>query len=312
MSDYVWLNKNDVFRITVKLTTPNCTYPISISCDVDEWIANTSSSPNQSFISPDGINWIDLHYAHNVFYQNSGSLSYAEFSNAVVCLKAFTFDFGIITEDMAKIYKNDSMFEAKIGDGNKVIFFEVDGINHTCINDENGVAKLEIDLNPGNYTIRTRYANFSTENNIEVLPTLIAKDLVKRYGDGSKFYISLIDTAGNPAANASIEMKIDGVSYSRPTDKNGNASLDINQKPGKYVLTAVDSLTGLEMSYDITVLQPIKSTPKIVANKKTFLATTKTKKYTITLKNNAGKAIGNVKVTLKLNGKTYKATTNSN
>ena len=78
------------------------------------------------------------------------------------------------------------------------------------------------------------------------------------------------------------------------------------------MLTAVDSLTGLEMSYDITVLQPIKSTPKIVANKKTFLATTKTKKYTITLKNNAGKAIGNVKVTLKLNGKTYKATTNSN
>ena len=78
------------------------------------------------------------------------------------------------------------------------------------------------------------------------------------------------------------------------------------------MLTAVDSLTGLEMSYDITVLQPIKSTPKIVANKKTFLATTKTKKYTITLKNNAGKAIGNVKVTLKLNGITYKATTNSN
>ena len=213
---------------------------------------------------------------------------------------------------MVKIYKNDSMFEAKIGEANKVIFFEVDGINHTCISDENGVAKLEIDLNPGNYTITTRYANFSTENNIEILPTLIAKDLVKRYGDGSKFYISLIDTAGNPAANASIEMKIDGVSYSRPTDKNGNASLDINQKPGKYVLTAVDSLTGLEMSYDITVLQPKKSTPKIVANKKTFLATTKTKKYTITLKNNAGKAIGNVKVTLKLNGKTYKATTNSN
>ena len=311
MSDYVWLNKNDVFRITIKLTTPNCTYPIPISCDVDEWIANTSSSPNQSFISPDGINWIDLHYVHNALYQNSGSLSYAEFSNAVVCLKAFTFDFGIIAEDMVKIYKNDSMFEAKIGEANKVIFFEVDGINHTCISDENGVAKLEIDLNPGNYTIKTYYANFSNENNIEVLPTLIAKDLVKHYGDGSKFYISLIDTAGNPAANANITMRIDGMSYSRPTDKNGKASLDINQKPGKYVLAAVDSLTGLEMSYDITVLQPKKSTPKIVANKKTFLATTKTKKYTITLKNNAGKAIKKATVYLKVGGKTYKAATNS-
>ena len=173
------------------------------------------------------------------------------------------------------------------------------------------MAKLEIDLNPGNYTIRTRYANFSAENNIEVLPTLIANDFVKRYGDKSKFYISLIDTAGNPVANASIAMKIDGVSYSRSTDKNGKASLDINQKPGKYILTAVDLLTGLEMSYNITVLQPKKSTLKIVANKKTFLTTTKTKKYTIALKDNAGKAIKKATVYLKVGGKTYKATTNS-
>ena len=311
LSDYVGLNRNDVFRITIKLTTPNCTYPIPISCDVNEWIANTSSSANQSFISPDGINWIDLHYAHNSLYQNSGSVSYAEFSNSVVCLKAFTFDFGIITEDLVKIYKNDSVFEAKIGEGNKIILFEVDGINHTRLSDENGVAKLEINLNPGNYTIRTYYANFSAENNIEVLPTLIAKDFVKRYGDKSKFYISLIDTAGKPVANANIAMKINGASYSRPTDKNGKASLNINLKPGQYVLTAVDPLTGLEMSYDITVLPVKKSTPKIVANKKTFKTTTKTKKYSIALKDKAGKPIKNAKVTLKVNGKKYKATTNS-
>ena len=311
LSDYVDLKRNDVFRIEIKLTTPNCTYPIPVSCDVDAWISNTSSSPNHSFISPDGINWIDLHYAHKALYQNSGSVNYADFSNAVVCLKAFTHDFGIITQDMVKIYKNDSMFEAKIGEANKTILFEIDGINHTRLSDENGVAKLEIDLNPGNYTIQTRYVNFSNVNNIEVLPTLIAKNLVKRYGDKSKFYISLIDTAGNPVANANIEMKIGGVSYSRPTDKDGKARLDINQKPGKYVLVAVDLLTGLEMSYDITVLQPKKSTPKIVAAKKTFLTTTKTKKYTIALKDNAGKAIVNAKVTLKVGGKTYMATTNS-
>ena len=311
LSDYVGLNRNDVFRITIKLTTPNCTYPIPISCDVNEWIANTSSSASQSFISPDGINWIDLHYAHNSLYQNSGSVSYAEFSNAVVCLKAFTFDFGIIAEDLVKIYKNDSVFEAKIGEGNKIILFEVDGINHTRLSDENGVAKLEINLNPGNYTIRTYYANFSAENNIEVLPTLIAKDFVKRYDDKSKFYISLIDTAGKPVANANIAMKINGASYSRPTDKNGKASLNINLKLGQYVLTAVDPLTGLEMSYDITVLPVKKSTPKIVANKKTFKTTTKTKKYSIALNDKAGKPIKNAKVTLKVNGKKYKATTNS-
>ena len=65
------------------------------------------------------------------------------------------------------------------------------------------------------------------------------------------------------------------------------------------------------MSYDITVLQPKKSTPKIVANKKTFLTTTKNKKYTIALKDKEGKAIKKATVYLKVGGKTYKATTNS-
>ena len=54
-----------------------------------------------------------------------------------------------------------------------------------------------------------------------------------------------------------------------------------------------------------------KATPKIAASAKTFKTTTKTKKYTITLKDKNGKGIRNAKVTLKVNGKTYKATTNS-
>ena len=55
---------------------------------------------------------------------------------------------------------------------------------------------------------------------------------------------------------------------------------------------------------------PVKVATKIVASKKTFKVKTKTKKYTITLK--AGKKlVKKVKVTLKVKGKTYKATTNS-
>jgi predicted outer membrane repeat protein len=54
-----------------------------------------------------------------------------------------------------------------------------------------------------------------------------------------------------------------------------------------------------------------KTTPKITAKSKTFKAKTKTKKYTIALKNNAGIPIQKNKLTLKVKGKTYKATTNS-
>ena len=54
-----------------------------------------------------------------------------------------------------------------------------------------------------------------------------------------------------------------------------------------------------------------KATPKLTAKKKTFKTSVKTKKYTIVLKDNTGKAIKKAKVILKVKGKTYRATTNS-
>ena len=53
------------------------------------------------------------------------------------------------------------------------------------------------------------------------------------------------------------------------------------------------------------------STPKLTARAKTFKNTDKTKKYTVTLKDNKGHAIKKAKVYLKVNGKTYTAKTNS-
>lgn len=54
-----------------------------------------------------------------------------------------------------------------------------------------------------------------------------------------------------------------------------------------------------------------KKAVKLTAKNKSFKASTKTKKYTVTLKNQSGKAIKNVRLTLKVKGKTYKALTNA-
>lgn len=53
-----------------------------------------------------------------------------------------------------------------------------------------------------------------------------------------------------------------------------------------------------------------KKEASLSATAKTFKAKTKTKKYSVTLKTKEGKAIKNAKLTLKINGKTYKASTN--
>ena len=54
-----------------------------------------------------------------------------------------------------------------------------------------------------------------------------------------------------------------------------------------------------------------KATPKLIAKAKSFKKSVKTKKYTVTLKTNQNKVMKNTKLTLKVNGKTYKATTNT-
>ena len=53
-----------------------------------------------------------------------------------------------------------------------------------------------------------------------------------------------------------------------------------------------------------------KAIPKMTAKKKTFKLKVKTKKYTITLKNNVKKPIKGAKITLKVNKKIFKAKTN--
>ena len=121
-----------------------------------------------------------------------------------------------------------------------------------AISDENGTARLAINLNPGNYTIKTTFNGTTVENTVTVLPTLIAEDLVKYCRNASQFFISLIDGEGDAVTGKNITLNINGVFYNRLTNGNGTAKLNINLEPGEYILTATDPLTGLQMSYNIT------------------------------------------------------------
>ncbi len=103
--------------------------------------------------------------------------------------------------------------------------------------------------------------------------------------------------------------------------KDGSASITVdNLAVGSHQVTVSYSGDGkyapIVQNTTLTIKEPAKTpakvTPKatkIVAKKKTFKAKVKVKKYTITLK--SGKTLlKKVKVTLKVKGKTYKATTN--
>ena len=150
----------------------------------------------------------------------------------------------IESSDLTKHYRNDSKFEAKIynKDGtlaiNKNVTFNINGVFYNRITDSNGVARLNINLRPGNYIITTIFEGLTIGNNINVLSTLVTSDLSMKYLDGSKFTAQTLDGQGSPLANQNVSFNINGVLYHKVTDKEGIASLNITLLAGEYIITS--------------------------------------------------------------------------
>ena len=218
----------------------------------------------------------------------------------------------LVGENLVKYYKNESQFYISLIDigGNPVsggnISMNINGVLYNRITNENGTARLNINLAPGEYTL-TAFDSLTgcmVSYNITVLPTLVGGNLVKYYKNESQFYISLIDGQGNLVSCINISMNINGVFYNRTTNGNGTARLNINLAPGEYILTAFDSLTGCMMSYNITVLSVLNATDiNMTYNDGT--------QFKVKLVDGKGNPLDNKSISFNINGVFYTRYTNS-
>ena len=150
----------------------------------------------------------------------------------------------IMQNDLTKYYLNASRFEATVynKDGslavNKEVTFNINGVFYHKKTDENGVASLGIALRPGEYTITTMYDGLDIGNKVNVLPTLVTKDLSMKYLDGSNFTALTLDGQGKPLANQNVSFNVNGVFYHKVTNKDGIASLGIRLMSGEYIITS--------------------------------------------------------------------------
>lgn len=165
----------------------------------------------------------------------------------------------IENHDLTKYYRNESQYSVKVlGDnGNSVgagvtVTFNINGVFYTRLTDENGTAKLNINLQPGDYIVTAESAGCMVSNNIKVLPVLTASDLIKKYGTNDQFIANLVDGQGNPYSNQKIEFNINGIFYYRTTDNNGHTKLNINLMGGVYIITS--SYNGSYISNYVVVI----------------------------------------------------------
>ena len=222
-------------------------------------------------------------------------------------------EYSLQTKDLSMYYKNGTRYEVTLTHEdipveNADIIINIYGINYTRHTNENGVASIAINLNPGIYSVSTFYnynsSSIVLDSDIEVLSTIEGDDLVKTYKNDTQYYASFLDNNGNPLANSEVTFNINGVFYTRKTNENGIAKLNINLHSGNYIITATHQ-NGLTYSNLITVL------PSITGSDITKFYKNGTQYYA-TFFNSNGNALVKGTVTFNINGVFYQRTTDEN
>jgi len=158
--------------------------------------------------------------------------------------------------------------------------------------------------NPSNTTVKV------TVNKIKT--TLTAKSVTAVYNVYKNLVITLKDSKGNPISGVKLSVNL-GKTRTVTTNKKGQAKVSTKGLvPKKYTakITFKGNTKYLKSTKSVKVTVK-KATPKLYTKTKTFKKSVKIKKLTVTLKTNKNKVMKNVRLTIKVNKKTYSAKTNS-
>ena len=219
--------------------------------------------------------------------------------------------------DIVMIYKDGTRMVAVLTDylgnpiANAIVYFTINGKTYNKTTDVNGTASMGLNLASNVYKATVSYNGSDMYNavskniTVTINPTIVADDLVKMYQNATRFYAKFTDSTGKAIANKEIRFNINGVFYTKKTDKDGVADLGIMLRPGSYILTAYNPVTGEEKGFNITVKSLIMQNDltKYYLNASRFEAT---------VYNKDGSLAVNKEVTFNINGVFYTKTTDKN
>ncbi|WP_405022203.1 beta strand repeat-containing protein, partial [Methanobrevibacter smithii] len=226
-------------------------------------------------------------------------------------------DVNLDVDDVVMVYHDGTRLVAKLTDYqgkpivNATIYFNINGVNYARTTDANGTASIALNLESGAYPVivayngSASYSKISKNITVTINPSIIADDLVKMYKNDTKFSAKFLGNDGKVLANTTVKFNINGVLYTRTTNNDGVGSLAINLRPGEYVLTAYNPVTGEQQGFNITVKSLIvtQDLTKYYMNASSFQATIYDK--------NGSLAVGK-NVTFNINGVFYTRTADEN
>ena len=299
INDFEMYYKNGT-KLTGKLLDNNSNPIINqtVSITINGILYNRTTDGNGTFKM--NINLDPNVYNFTVAY-NGSDIYNSAFKNAKVTVLSV-----IESYDLVKYYKNESQYYATFLDkqgnpvaNNTTVTFNINGVFYTRYTNENGTAKLNINLIPANYIITSIHPNGEKKGrNITVLSTILSKDLVKYYKNESQYYATFLDKQGNPVANnTTVTFNINGVFYTRYTNENGTAKLNINLIPANYIITSIHP-DGLQRGNNIFINKTLITYDISQPCNKTGTAT-----FNAEVLDGQGRPLSNASVTFLIAGK---------
>ena len=219
----------------------------------------------------------------------------------------------VISSDFTKIFRNDTQYYATFVDShgkilkNTQIRLNINGVYYTRTTSDEGIAKMNINLNPGTYILTADNPASGEQHTtvITVLPSIVENhDLTKYYRNESKYTLRILGPDGKPVGEGVIvKLNINGVFYERKTNASGYMNMNINLNPGTYIVTA--EYNGLRASNTINVLP-------VLSAKDVYMKYRDGTKFEIKLLDGRGNPFSAQKITFNINGVFYERITDAN
>lgn len=318
LTNMVPLKIGDVFEVEFEISVDgDAGIPISEAVSLNHQFY----TENISYISYDGINWVD-------FYNLTWTYPGHTYSSQVACIKAFTIinandhsqssmlEQSIKADDLDTFLNKNYRFSVKVVDksGNalvdKKVSFTLNNTTFGTNTNRQGIAVLDyvfdkvgqheiVVSSPAedNYLSSALIAYFTVKSTIN-LPSNEAYTL------NSKYSVKLLDENGS-SIKGQVTISIGANKYYL-TSADGLISLNLDFAPGSYEVNVTNPQTNE------SVVQTIKIVKRITQNKDLTMYYGAGKYYKVKVVNDYGKVQKNLKVTFKFNGKTYYAYTDSN
>lgn len=242
----------------------------------------------------------------------------------------------IFAEDVSYSINSGGKYSVTVKDadgnalvGENVTFSVGNKVFASSLSDANGVVAIDFTptilkgIKAGTHNLQVLLTNLYQDKTVKLTinkdPAAItakAASFVINYA--GKYSVTIRNSGGKVLSGQKVTFVLNGKNIgSANTNANGVATITLSAKvlkAAKYgtknLVIKLDSplYTAASKTVKVTIK---KEKTKIIAAKKSFRKALKVKKYTITLKNSKGKIIKKAKLTLKVKGKTFKATTNS-